>query len=61
LPAKVNTTVFPATLTLLSPVDAHSAFCGCVGIFSMSKLYFTSPGVSVVPSLNFTPRRMFMT
>ena len=57
----MNATVFPTTLTLFSPVEAHSAFCGCVGIFSRSKLYFTSAGVSVLPSLNFTPRRMFMT
>ena len=57
----MKTTVFPATRTLLRPVDAQSAFCGWVAIFRRSKLYFTSFGVSVFPSLNLTPERIVMT
>ncbi len=40
---------------------AHSAFWGWVGILRRSKLYFTSFGVSVLPSLNLTPVRIVMT
>ena len=40
---------------------AHSAFWGWVAILSRSKLYFTSFGVSVFPSLNLTPVRIVMT
>ena len=55
IPAKVKTTLRPCTLVLFRPVSCQSACCGWVGIVSRSKLYFTSCGVIVCPSLHLTP------
>ncbi len=45
---------------LLRPVSAQSGCCGWVAIFARSKLYLTSCGVIVWPSLHLTPGRMVM-
>jgi hypothetical protein len=57
----VKTTSFPCTFVLRRPVSAQSGCCGCVAFFARSKLYLTSAGVIVLPSLHFTFLRIVIT